>query len=32
VAGPKKKFMQGVGLEKKILQVLGERKKIRATS
>jgi hypothetical protein len=32
MADPKRKIMQRVGLEKKFLQVLGERKKIRATS
>jgi hypothetical protein len=29
---PKRKIMQGVGLENKFLQVLGKRNKIRATS
>ena len=32
VSDPKKKIMQGIELEKKFLQALGERKKILATS
>ena len=32
VSDPKKKFMQEIELEKKILHALEERKKIRATS